>query len=107
MKQEPELKLQTVQTAADSKALILSPSCQPQQQPTGPPHSKAAPQVKQHLGSAPAFLINITHIRTLALKGLEQQWTITILENYHCSVRLMKNKKKNSHLEMLLVNSQI
>ncbi|XP_060770478.1 PHD finger protein 21A isoform X3 [Neoarius graeffei] len=44
VKQEPELKLQTVQAAADGKAMILSPSCQPQQQPTGPPHNKAAPQ---------------------------------------------------------------
>ncbi|XP_058263496.1 PHD finger protein 21A isoform X6 [Hemibagrus wyckioides] len=44
VKQEPELKLQTVQAAADGKAMILSPSCQPQQQPTGPPHNKAASQ---------------------------------------------------------------
>ncbi|KAK3558763.1 hypothetical protein QTP86_028778, partial [Hemibagrus guttatus] len=44
VKQEPELKLQTVQAAPDGKAMILSPSCQPQQQPTGPPHNKAAPQ---------------------------------------------------------------
>ncbi|XP_060742800.1 PHD finger protein 21A isoform X3 [Tachysurus vachellii] len=42
VKQEPELKLQTVQ--ADGKAMILSPSCLPQQQPTLPPHNKAAPQ---------------------------------------------------------------
>ncbi|MCJ8736134.1 hypothetical protein PDJAM_G00255440 [Pangasius djambal] len=44
VKQEPELKLQTAQAAADGKAMILSPSCQPQQQPTGPTHNKAAPQ---------------------------------------------------------------
>ncbi|MCI4382017.1 hypothetical protein PGIGA_G00258770 [Pangasianodon gigas] len=44
VKQEPEPKLQTVHAAADGKAMILSPSCQPQQQPTGPPHNKAAPQ---------------------------------------------------------------
>ncbi|XP_053497047.1 PHD finger protein 21A isoform X4 [Ictalurus furcatus] len=44
VKQEPELKLQTVQASAGGKAMILSPSCQPQQQPTGPPHNKAAPQ---------------------------------------------------------------
>ncbi|KAK2834708.1 hypothetical protein Q7C36_015409 [Tachysurus vachellii] len=45
VKQEPELKLQTVQ--ADGKAMILSPSCLPQQQPTLPPHNKAAPQTLQ------------------------------------------------------------
>ncbi|XP_053332381.1 PHD finger protein 21A isoform X1 [Clarias gariepinus] len=44
VKQEPELKLQTVQAAADGKGVILAPSCQPQQQPTGTPHNKAAPQ---------------------------------------------------------------
>ncbi|XP_053497045.1 PHD finger protein 21A isoform X2 [Ictalurus furcatus] len=47
VKQEPELKLQTVQASAGGKAMILSPSCQPQQQPTGPPHNKAAPQTLQ------------------------------------------------------------
>ncbi|XP_047675853.1 PHD finger protein 21A isoform X7 [Tachysurus fulvidraco] len=44
VKQEPELKLQTVQAVADGKAMILSPPCLPQQQPTLPPHNKAAPQ---------------------------------------------------------------
>ncbi|XP_046715030.1 PHD finger protein 21A isoform X4 [Silurus meridionalis] len=47
VKQEPELKLQTVQATPDGKAMILSPPCQPQHQPTGPPHNKAAPQTLQ------------------------------------------------------------
>uniref|UniRef100_A0A3B1INJ0 PHD finger protein 21A n=1 Tax=Astyanax mexicanus TaxID=7994 RepID=A0A3B1INJ0_ASTMX len=51
VKQEPEIKLQTVQAVADGKTVLLTTSCQPpQQQSTGhPPHNQAAPQVKQHL----------------------------------------------------------
>ncbi|XP_072528414.1 PHD finger protein 21A isoform X5 [Salminus brasiliensis] len=46
VKQEPEIKLQTVQAAADGKAVLITPPCQPpQQQSTGPPpHNQAAPQ---------------------------------------------------------------
>ncbi|KAL7824630.1 hypothetical protein AOLI_G00327960 [Acnodon oligacanthus] len=44
VKQEPEIKLQTVQTSMDSKAVLLAPSCQPPQQSTGPSHNQAAPQ---------------------------------------------------------------
>ncbi|XP_062849290.1 PHD finger protein 21A isoform X3 [Trichomycterus rosablanca] len=43
VKQEPELKRQTVQAAVDSKAILLSPSCQLQQhQPTGHTHKAAS-----------------------------------------------------------------
>uniref|UniRef100_A0A3B1IG31 PHD finger protein 21A n=1 Tax=Astyanax mexicanus TaxID=7994 RepID=A0A3B1IG31_ASTMX len=46
VKQEPEIKLQTVQAVADGKTVLLTTSCQPpQQQSTGhPPHNQAAPQ---------------------------------------------------------------
>ncbi|XP_017562173.1 PHD finger protein 21A isoform X2 [Pygocentrus nattereri] len=44
VKQEPEIKLQTVQTTMDSKTVLLTPSCQPPQQSTGPSHNQAAPQ---------------------------------------------------------------
>ncbi|KAL6474565.1 hypothetical protein MHYP_G00181260 [Metynnis hypsauchen] len=44
VKQEPEIKLQTVQTTMDSKAVLLAPSCQPPQQSTGPSLNQAAPQ---------------------------------------------------------------
>ncbi|KAI4903107.1 hypothetical protein NFI96_015683, partial [Prochilodus magdalenae] len=44
VKQEPEIKLQTVQAAADSKTVLLTPSCQPPQQSTGHPLNPAAPQ---------------------------------------------------------------
>ncbi|XP_016318223.1 PHD finger protein 21A isoform X4 [Sinocyclocheilus anshuiensis] len=44
VKQEPDLKLQTLPATADGKTVLLTPACPPSQLPTGPPHNQGAPQ---------------------------------------------------------------
>ncbi|XP_051740574.1 PHD finger protein 21A isoform X4 [Ctenopharyngodon idella] len=44
VKQEPELKPQTLPATADGKTVLLTPACPPSQPPTGPPHNQGAPQ---------------------------------------------------------------
>ncbi|XP_048013815.1 PHD finger protein 21A isoform X6 [Megalobrama amblycephala] len=44
VKQEPELKPQTLPATADGKTVLLTPACPPSQLPTGPPHNQGAPQ---------------------------------------------------------------
>ncbi|XP_050955166.1 PHD finger protein 21A isoform X4 [Labeo rohita] len=44
VKQEPDLKPQTLPATADGKTVLLTPACPPSQPPTGPPHNQGAPQ---------------------------------------------------------------
>uniref|UniRef100_A0A673MRF1 PHD finger protein 21A-like n=1 Tax=Sinocyclocheilus rhinocerous TaxID=307959 RepID=A0A673MRF1_9TELE len=44
VKQEPDLKPQTLPATADGKTVLLTPACPPSQLPTGPPHNQGAPQ---------------------------------------------------------------
>ncbi|XP_051979443.1 PHD finger protein 21A-like isoform X5 [Xyrauchen texanus] len=44
VKQEPELKMQTLPAVADGKTILLTPTCTPTQPPTGPPHNQGVPQ---------------------------------------------------------------
>ncbi|XP_043084591.1 PHD finger protein 21A isoform X4 [Puntigrus tetrazona] len=44
VKQEPDLKAQTLTATADGKTLLLTPTCPSSQPPTGPPHNQGAPQ---------------------------------------------------------------
>ncbi|XP_016322205.1 PHD finger protein 21A-like [Sinocyclocheilus anshuiensis] len=44
VKQEPDLKPQTLPATADGKTVLLMPACPPSQPPTGPPHNQGAPQ---------------------------------------------------------------
>ncbi|XP_059392370.1 PHD finger protein 21A-like isoform X2 [Carassius carassius] len=44
VKQEPDLKPQTLPAIADGKTVLLTPACPPSQPPTGPPHNQGPPQ---------------------------------------------------------------
>ncbi|KAK2866957.1 hypothetical protein Q8A67_025074 [Cirrhinus molitorella] len=44
VKQEPDLKPQTLPATADGKTVLLTPACLPSQPPTGPPHNQGVPQ---------------------------------------------------------------
>ncbi|XP_073688196.1 PHD finger protein 21A isoform X2 [Garra rufa] len=44
VKQEPDLKPQTLPATADGKTVLLTPACPPSQLPTGPPHNQGVPQ---------------------------------------------------------------